>query len=106
VSSIANIIRDGKGKAGHSGAWEVTELNSDHNCSPYEKWPVYQLTHYGHPMLKWMVTHRGEVDILDYDTGHGSVSDQGGMNTAFRVLGYYNLYYSRKGGAQIITRNW
>jgi hypothetical protein len=97
MSSIASIIRDGKGKAGHRGSWEVTELNADHMRSC----PIYELTHYGHPMLRWMVSHSGVIDILDYDIGYGSVSDQGGMNCAFKVLGYYNLYYSRKGGAQI-----
>src|SRR5439155_21739885 len=40
-------------------------------------------------------------DYLDYSTGHGSVSDQSGMNQAFRLLGL-PLYFSRKGGADIL----
>jgi hypothetical protein len=55
-------------------------------------------------MLSWS----GDEDGIFYvytSTGHGSVSDQGGMNTAFKVLGL-PLRYDRdyRGGGARITR--
>ena len=38
-------------------------------------------------MLTWNVASPQDGKYLDYSTGHGSVSDQNGMNTAFRLLG-------------------
>lgn len=101
--TIAEIVQRGSGHAGHGGAWRVERINGDHSVSPYEAWPVYRLTHYGHHMLTWTENKHG-VSVLDMSTGYGSVSDQGGMNTAFRVLGL-DYYYSRKGGAQIMERH-
>jgi hypothetical protein len=46
-------------------------------------------------MLRWSDTY------VEYtDTGHGSVSDQNGMNIAFSVL-HLPYYYSRAGGPEI-----
>lgn len=47
---------------------------------------------YGNPDHGWM--------IEDWDLGHGSVTDQQGMNRLFRALGYTALRYRRdaKGG--------
>lgn len=53
--------------------------------------------HYSTRMLS--VTAEGE--IIHLSTGHGSVSDQGMMNKLFRALGS-GLYFSRKGGAEIV----
>ena len=92
---IADIVKAGHGTAGHGGSWRVDKLDSD----PF-RGNEYLLSHYGHPMLKWRKSHRNDTEILDYWTGYGSVSDQGGMNQAFKSLGI-DLYYSRKGGAGI-----
>lgn len=86
---LEQIIRNRKGSAGSGGAWRV-ETIGDRSV----------LLHYSTVMLRWRETPKG-VEILDYSTGHGSKSDQGGMNIAFSVLGT-PYYFSRKGGAEII----
>lgn len=54
--------------------------------------------HYSTPMLSYLETE--PVEVTGYSLGHGSVSDQQGMNQLFNRL---NLpyYYNRKGGAKI-----
>lgn len=42
----------------------------------------------------------GDMDNVNYSTGHGSVSDQQTMNQLFARLGM-PLYFSRSGGAEI-----
>jgi hypothetical protein len=81
---IARIIRNRGGKA---GAWEV-----QNTAMPGE----FGLWHYNTLMLTWNYKGLGW-----YSLGHGSVSDQNGMNIAFKILGFPN-YYSRKGGARIL----
>lgn len=88
--TIREIIANGSGRAGSNGAWRVEDTP---NCN-------LVLTHYGHFMLRWNPANPADPAVLDYSIGHGSVSDQGGMNTAFRVLGL-PLYFSRAGGAEI-----
>lgn len=86
---IADIIRK---RSGVAGAWRVVDQHSG----------AYTLYHYSTPMLNW-VESDGRPMALDTRIGWGSVSDQNGMNTAFRVLGLA-LYYSRDikgGGARI-----
>jgi hypothetical protein len=57
--------------------------------------------HYSTPMLKYIErSHDVLISSVDFRLGHGSVSDQQGMNTLFKALGL-PYYYSRKGGAQI-----
>lgn len=97
MSTIAEIIRQGHGRAGSNGAWRV-EADSDND--PFDG-TYYNLWHYGVRMLRWHESRRYGVEAVDWDIGNGSVSDQGGMNTAFRVLGL-PFYYSRAGGAEII----
>ena len=93
--SLESIIRNRKGRAGSGGSWRVERSDSD----PFVG-QDYELWHYGTCMLQWTENSRGEILRCKTSTGHGSVSDQHGMNTAFRVLGL-DLYYSRKGGAEI-----
>jgi hypothetical protein len=88
--TIAEIVRNGKGTAGHGHSWEVTLGGKGQRY----------LTHHGHLMLIWHRAYNGRYIVTYADTGHGSVSDQGGMNKAFRELGA-PYYYSRKGGAEI-----
>lgn len=90
--SIASIVRNGKGKAGSNASWSVES-----------KGDVHFLYHYTTLMLEWEDDGRGGAYITYTSLGHGSVSDQGGMNRAFKVLGS-RLYYSRQGGAAIIKR--
>src|SRR5215831_6983031 len=95
--TIAEIIRNRQGRAGSNGSWRVEPcIDSDPFVgSEYELW------HYGVRMLVWRHSIRYGNEALDMSIGHGSVSDQGGMNTAFRVLGL-PYYFSRAGGAEII----
>lgn len=87
--TIAEIVRNGQGRAGSGGAWRVTETSG-----------VRRLWHHGTLMLVWNKNNPNDPEFLDYNIGWGSVSDQGGMNTAFRTLGI-PLYFNRKGGAEI-----
>lgn len=87
MPTISSIIQRRKGTAGH---WRVNAMGN-----------TFELWHYRTRMLQWADTDTGPV-LLNANTGHGSVSDQQGMNVAFKVL---NLpyYFSRKGGAELIT---
>lgn len=69
--TIEQIIRNGRG-ATHG--WRVARDQYD--------WCT--LVHYSTPMLTWNAKRPAEHEVLS--TGWGSVSDQNGMNTAFRVL--------------------
>lgn len=89
--TIAEIIRNGKGKA---HAWRV-----ERDYLTDSEWTKHVLWHYSTPMAGWY--RRGnEVRFTFLSLGHGSVSDQNGMNTLFRQFGT-GWYYSRKGGAAI-----
>lgn len=92
MSTLEEIIVKGKGNAGSRGAWHVTRLE-DRYC----------LVHYQTIMLQWTDGPMG-TEIIDFSTGHGSVSDQNGMNIAFTALGL-NYRYDRdwKGGGARIT---
>ena len=95
MSTIAGIVRAGKGRAGSYNAWRC-------ESAEFDGVTIYRLTHYGHFMLAWNKDGHGRVAILDYDTGYGTVSDQHGVNKALRALGIYDLYYSRKGGSHYV----
>lgn len=82
MASIEGIIRAKRGSAGSNGAWRVEREDSD----PFVG-AEFTLWHYSTRMLFWRESRRNGVEVLDYSIGRGSVSDQGGMNTAFRVLG-------------------
>src|SRR5215469_8970472 len=98
MTTIAQIIRDGHGRAGSRGAWRVEKIMSD----PFVG-QEYELWHYSTLMLRWL--RRLNHNIPSYaSTGHGSVSDQGGMNTAFKVLGLpYRFDRDWRGGGPRIT---
>lgn len=83
-----------------AGAWRV-EIDS--GPSIHDK-RVAELYHYSTLMLVWNIESPLDSEVLDWSLGHGSVSDQNGMNTAFRVLDL-PYYYSRKGGADIVSLN-
>lgn len=87
MATIASIIKQGKGTA---HAWRVER--EDERC---------ELWHYSTRMLVWNGENPNDPDVLDYSTGWGSVSDQNGLNTAFRALDL-PYRYDRKGGAQIV----
>lgn len=61
---------------------------------------MVRIFHYRHEMLCYVERSDGGAQLIDYSIGHGSVSDQGGMNTLFRALGL-PYYFSRKGGADV-----
>lgn len=54
----------------------------------------YRLIHYSTTMLEWEVSNMGVITITGTWTGHGSVSDQQGVNAALRALGS-RMRYSR-----------
>jgi hypothetical protein len=77
---IADIVKRGNGTA---GAWRVDRFRD--RCTLY---------HYSTEMLKW----NPETFEITYGcTGWGSVSDQNGMNTAFRIIDA-DYAYRRNGG--------
>lgn len=88
----ADIIRNARGTA---HAWRIVR---DGPADPFR--PLVTLWHYSTPMLRWN-PRRPQDDHEILSTGWGSVSDQSGMNDAFRVLGL-PYYYSRAGGAEIV----
>ena len=90
MASLSDVLQRGKGVA---GAWRV---RTDYR----ESVEIKILYHYTTAMLKWRADNPADEDYLDYSTGWGSVSDQQGMNKAFRILGIPR-YFSRAGGAEI-----
>jgi len=98
--SLADIIKNGKGTAGKWSVKRVPACMYDSGLpnSPFPQ--VAELHHYATCMLVW----NDNREILSYSHGYGSVSDQNGMNTAFKILGM-DLYYSRKNGARFINTN-
>jgi hypothetical protein len=94
VASIADIIREGHGKAGSNQSWrcETNVVNGVEICT---------LWHYNTCMMEWRKDRPTDKSHLYFSLGHGSVSDQGAMNKAFRILGLPH-YFSRAGGAQIV----
>lgn len=79
-------------RAGH---WRIER----EMCDPFVG-PEFSLWHYSTRMLHWIDYPNGAV-IVSVSLGHGSVSDQQGLNRAFMSL-RIPLYYSRKGGAGFI----
>ncbi len=97
--TIRELIRNPRtgARAGSGGAWRITVQDRDGNRAA-------ELRHYGHLMLRWNVADPSDPDLLDYSTGWGSVSDQNGMRTAFRVLGLpYRFDRDQRGGGPRIT---
>jgi hypothetical protein len=87
--TLVDIIRKRRGQA---AAWRVHPIDSE----------TFSLWHYGTEMLVWTDNpDTGCSTLLDYSLGWGSVSDQQGMNKAFKTLGL-PFYYSRAGGAKIV----
>lgn len=99
MAAIGDIIARANGTA---GAWRVQRMQ----WTPVEgeTVEVAALYHYGTEMLVWRVDNPADADWLKMATGWGSVSDQNGMNIAFRILG---LPYSfrRAGGAEIVRND-
>lgn len=60
------------------------------------------LFHYSTAMLTWPLDR--PRDVVVRSVGHGSVSDQQGVNQVLRALDG-PFYYSRKGGAEILDRH-
>jgi hypothetical protein len=96
MATITEIVRNGKGTAGSNGAWRVYTRPGDDDWRPDSR----ELYHYSTLMLEW-----DDEGVIDYSIGYGSVSDQGGMNKAFRALGVPFRYDrdERGGGARITT---
>lgn len=89
------IERATEGKEGVAGAWRIERVYI-HGAR------VARLYHYSTLMLQWDIDFPHGSDKLDWSLGWGSVSDQQGMNVAFRELGL-PYYYSRRQGAKILS---
>ncbi len=96
MATIRQIIERGRG---HASSWRV-----ERGTTPDGALATCSLYHYSTRMLVWREDVPRDSAVLDWSLGHGSVSDQGGMNTAFDVLGL-PYYYSRRGGAEILSLN-
>lgn len=73
-----------------AGAWRVM---TDH----YDNVSKRRIYHYSTCMLTFNPDDPSDEFVLDYSIGHGSKSDQQGMNQLFWKLGL-PLYYARNGG--------
>lgn len=91
MATIKSVVVRGTGRA---GKWRVEW--DDFGSSGAT---IHSLYHYSTKMLEWIQFANGRV-LVGWSTGHGSVSDQQGMNIAFKALGFH-YYYSRRGGASI-----
>lgn len=95
MATIKSIVLNEKGSAGSNGSWKVFRSSANHRSE------YVVLTHYGVPMLRWIPG--GPDRVLWVGPGYGTVSDQGGVNTALRVLsGRQRYYFSRMGGATLL----
>jgi len=85
-------------KPAKAGPWRSEDNEGFFSCGGRT---VY---HYSTTMLSWELDcdglWNGDLGTVVYSTGHGSVSDQGGMNQLFARLGM-PLYFSRAGGSEI-----
>jgi hypothetical protein len=91
MTSLAEIIRAGQGRAGFGGSWHCETRPSGERV----------LTHCDHEMLRWLPGPPPEATFVS--TGWGTVSEQIGCNVAFRELGLA-FYFARDragGGARI-----
>ena len=94
--NLAGIVKAGKGRAGH---WRVTPAEFEPGSGQANERALW---HYDTVMLAWAPDE--ENRILYLSTGHGSVSDQQGVNTALKILGGYKrsgpaFRFVRAGGA-------
>lgn len=78
MATIAQIVYAGKGVA---HAWRVVNAETVIGSDDLD---ARALIHYSTVMLAWTVKDKR---VFYLSTGHGSVSDQNGVNTALRVLG-------------------
>lgn len=99
MSSLKDIVQNQKGKAGSGQSWRVDAYPaSDGEISSCILW------HYDTVMLQWNSDDPSDRRVLFTSIGHGSVSDQNGMNIAFRTLGLpYRYDRDIKGGGARIT---
>ena len=93
----AFMLADKAGRAGKWSSYDEPRLDG--------RWGRRTVFHYSTAMLSFDIDANdkwdGNIDTIDYSTGHGSVSDQNGMNRLFARLGM-PLYYRRSGGADIV----
>ena len=98
MPSLKTIVQKGDGKAGSNQSWRSFVTINDQGVYVCELW------HYNTRMLVWDEVDPTDERVLDFDVGHGSVSDQNGMNIAFRTLGLpYRYDRDIKGGGARIT---
>jgi hypothetical protein len=94
--TLKGIIEAGKGRAGSNGAWRM----ETHGF-------VRRLYHYRTLMLEYRIVRTRDGyghSVISMSEGNGSVSDQGGMNTAFRALNLpYRFDRDQRGGGPRIS---
>jgi len=88
--TIEELIRTGRARS--AGAWRIERDGS-----------VATLVHHATPMLRWDVRAPRESHTI-LSIGWGSVSDQNGMNIAFRALDIPRRYdRDRRGGGPRVS---
>jgi len=100
MAAIGDIVSKASGTA---GAWAV-KRSPMHCAGTTRTVEVATLYHYGTAMLSWEVKNPGNRSALYMGTGWWSVSDQNGMNIAFRILSL-PYSYKRAGGAGIVRND-
>jgi hypothetical protein len=89
--------KDGPVYYAQQGPWRV-----ESEPSPSSSIITQRLLHYGTKMLEWRITltHGGHAaaNITGWWIGHGSVSDQTGVNAALKVLGSTLRYHRDRSG--------
>lgn len=96
MASIKEIIanpKDGR-RAGSNNSWRIERIGVD----------TWELWHYSTLMLRWCNLDPNRNEVLHASIGIGSVSDQGALNTAFKVLNVdLRFDRDRKGGGPRIV---
>lgn len=91
VRDLSPLVTDWQeGKTRKAGKWSA----SDYRTAYWHR----DVLHYGTTMVQYISRDGSSWDVAEVHTGHGSVSDQQGVN---QLTAAWGLYYSRKGGAQV-----
>ncbi|HSW91501.1 MAG TPA: hypothetical protein VLG09_02555 [Candidatus Saccharimonadales bacterium] len=88
-SSMRHRVR--ADRVGTIGAWSISQ-DVDKDNKTY-----YHLYHYATRMVSWYRNEDGTAEVFYTNIGHGSVSDQQGVNAALYELNA-PMRYARNGG--------
>lgn len=95
---IADLATNHNARAGSHGSWRSEARTVIDRNGQYGRVTIW---HYSTIMLDFRADDPTDERYLWIGTGHGTASDQGGMNKLFSAL-KLPYYFSRKGGASIV----